>query len=108
MFFAKIFSYAQRRKLCALAFDSTRDYLREHAPRLAPLLARHGLRLRSERIADQAREVTDAVTDPRPLHPGTSRRRSLRRIGRDLDHTLTQLEREIETLRAARRGTRAA
>ena len=57
MFFAKIFSYAQRRKLCALAFDSTRDYLREHAPRLAPLLARHGLRLRSDRIADREREV---------------------------------------------------
>ncbi|MGA8031967.1 MAG: patatin-like phospholipase family protein, partial [Casimicrobiaceae bacterium] len=47
MFFAKIFSYAQRRKLCALAFESTRSYLREQAPRLAPLLARHGLRLRA-------------------------------------------------------------
>ncbi len=108
MFFAKIFSYAQRRKLCALAFESTRDYLREHAARLVPLLARHGLRLRNERIADRQREVADAVTDPRPLHPGTSRRRSLRRIGRDLDHTLTQLEREIATVRGARRVARPA
>ncbi|HMA30958.1 MAG TPA: patatin-like phospholipase family protein [Casimicrobiaceae bacterium] len=101
MFFAKIFSYAQRRKLCALAFESTRDYLREHAPRLAPLLARHGFRLRAERIADRGREVTDAVTDPRPLHAGGSRRRGLRGIRRDLDRALTQLEREVETLRVA-------
>ena len=108
MFFAKVFSYAQRRKLCALAFDSTRDYLREQAPRLAPLLARHGLRLRAERIADRPRQVTDAVTDPRPLHAGGSRRRSLRRIGRDLDRTLAQLEREVETLRAAPRVPHAA
>ena len=52
MFFARIFSYAQRRRLCALAFDSTRRYLRGNAQRLvAPRLARHGLRLRTERIA---------------------------------------------------------
>ncbi|HSQ81198.1 MAG TPA: patatin-like phospholipase family protein [Casimicrobiaceae bacterium] len=102
MFFAKVFSYAQRRKLCALAFDSTRDYLREQAPGLAPLLVRHGLRLRAERIADRQRQVTDAVTDPRPLHAGGSRRRNLRRIGRDLDRTLAELEREVETLRARR------
>ncbi len=102
MFFAKIFSYAQRRKLCALAFESTRGYLSEQAPRLAPLLARHGLRLRAERIADPGREVTDAVTDPRPLHAGGSHRRSLRGIRRDLDRALTQLEREVETLRAAK------
>ena len=101
MFFAKIFSYAQRRKLCALAFESTRDYLRGHAPRLAPLLARHGFRLRAERIADRGRAVTDAVTDPRPLHAGGSRRRSLRGIRRDLDRALTHLEREVETLRVA-------
>ncbi|MGE5090336.1 MAG: patatin-like phospholipase family protein [Candidatus Levyibacteriota bacterium] len=108
MFFAKVFSYAQRRKLCALAFDSTREYLRERAPQLAPLLARHGLRLRAERIADPQRRVTDAVTDPRPLHAGGSRRRSLHRIGRDLDRTLAQLEREVESLRGAMRVPRAA
>ena len=36
MFFARIFSYAQRRRLCALAFDSTRRYLQDNAQRLAP------------------------------------------------------------------------
>ena len=43
MFFARIFSYAQRRRLCALAFESTRTYLRRNAALVEPRLARHGL-----------------------------------------------------------------
>ena len=74
MFFARIFSYAQRRRLCALAFDSTRRYLRDNARATGPRLARHGLRLRTERIARPTRDIADALTDPRPLHAGAKRR----------------------------------
>jgi predicted acylesterase/phospholipase RssA len=101
MFFARIFSYSQRRRLCALAFESTRGFLRGNASTLAPRLARHGLRLRTERIADPARDVTDALTDPRPLHAGALRRRTVRATTRDLDHTLGQLERQLARMRAA-------
>ena len=100
MFFARIFSYAQRRRLCALAFDSTRRYLQDNAQRLAPGLARHGLRLRTERIASSERDIADALTDPRPLHSGTKRRRTVRAAARDLDHTLGHLERQLDRMRA--------
>ena len=75
MFFARIFSYAQRRRLCALAFESTRAYLRRNAALVAPRLARHGLALRTARIDDAGRDVTDALDDARPLHAGTRSRR---------------------------------
>ncbi len=101
MFHAKIFSYARRRRLCALAFDSTRASRRARAHELSPLLARHGVRLNTARLADDRRRVTDAVCDPRPLHTAPLRRRGLRSIRRDLEHALTQLEREVESLRPA-------
>ncbi len=58
MFFARIFSYAQRRRLCALAFESTRSYLRRNAGTLAPRLARHGLALRMDRVDDLDRATS--------------------------------------------------
>src|SRR5437763_2964337 len=57
MFFASIFSYTQRRRLCALAFATTRQNLRARARTLAPLLAKHGIRVRTERLADTTRAV---------------------------------------------------
>ena len=91
MFFANIFSYGQRRRLCALAFERTRDNLLARAGALAPTLARHGIALRLDRLGDPARDVTDALTDPRPLH--AQRRSNVRRTARDLRHTLGHLER---------------
>ncbi len=91
MFFANIFSYGQRRRLCALAFDRTRRNLLARAKALAPSLSRHGIKLRLDRLGDPARDVTDVLTDSRPLHaqsPG-----SVRRTTRDLRHTLGHLER---------------
>jgi predicted acylesterase/phospholipase RssA len=94
MFFANIFSYAQRKRLCELAFATTRQSLLARAEVMAPAWKRHGLTLDLERLADQTRRVTDTLNDPRPLHPNT-RRRSVAQTTRDLAHTLTQLERTM-------------
>jgi len=91
MFFANIFSYGQRRRLCALAFERTRGNLLARADALAPTLARHGIKLRLDRLGDPARGVTDALTDPRPLH--AQERHNVRGTARDLRHTLGHLER---------------
>ena len=91
MFFANIFSYGQRKRLCALAFERTRRNLSARADALGPALRRHGIELRSDRLDDPARDVTDALNDPRPLH--AQPRGDVRRTARDLHHTLGHLER---------------
>ena len=91
MFFANIFSYRQRRRLCALAFERTRRNLLARADVLSPALARHGITLRMDRLQDPARSENDALTDPRPLH--AQARGDVRRTARDLRHTLVHLER---------------
>ena len=91
MFFANIFSYRQRRRLCALAFERTRRNLLARADVLSPALARHGITLRMDRLQDSARSENDALTDPRPLH--AQARGDVRRTARDLRHTLVHLER---------------
>ena len=99
MFFARIFSYAQRKRLCALAFAATRDNLRARADALEPALARHGIALNAERLADPARRVTEALNDPRPLKPDAGREATVRRTARELAHTLDHLERYLATAR---------
>lgn len=48
MFFTNIFSYASRRRVCEHAFRATLTDLRARREQLAPVLARHGLRLREQ------------------------------------------------------------
>ena len=98
MFFANIFSYSQRKRLCELAFVTTRQSLLARAQSMAPAWKRHGLTLNRERLADQTRRVTDTLNDPRPLHPD-ARRRSVAQTTRDLAHALLQLERAVEARR---------
>jgi NTE family protein len=97
MFFANIFSYRQRRRLCALAFERTRGNLLGRADALAPSLSRHGISLRLDRLRDPARSVTDALTDPRPLHAQIGG--DVRNTARDLRHTLGHLERWLASAR---------
>ena len=99
MFFASIFSYAQRKRLCAAAYQKTRQNLAERAGALLLQLAKHGVMLRTDRIADPARKIVDALTDPRPLNVGRGRRKSVRQSARDLAYTLDHLERWLATAR---------
>jgi len=92
MFFASIFSYAQRKRLCAAAYQKTRQNLSVRADALAPQLAKHGVTLRLDHIRDSVRTVTSALTDSRPLHVGQPRRNEVRQAARDLAHTLDHLE----------------
>jgi hypothetical protein len=93
MFFANIFSYRQRKRLCAQAFNKTRRSLQARAAELAPVFARHGITFRLDRLHDAHRHVTDAVFDPRPLHADRTRPPTVREAARDLDRTLGALER---------------
>lgn len=98
MFFANIFSYRQRRRLCRVAFATTRSGLAARADALAPLLRRHGITIRHDRLADDARDITAALTDPRPLKHDTARR-TVKQTARELAHTLDHLERAVAEAR---------
>ena len=76
MFFAHLFSLRERREVCELAYRLTRAQLRAQLPDLEPRLARHGLRVREDVLADESRTVwtgPEGIDEPKPA------RRSLRR-----------------------------
>jgi NTE family protein len=98
MFFANIFSYSQRKRLCALAFEKTRSNLLARAEVLAPVWKRHGITLRVDRLCDLDRRVADAVSDPRPLHHDVHNA-TVRQTTRNLAHALDQLERAVAASR---------
>ncbi|MGO9546015.1 MAG: patatin-like phospholipase family protein [Rhodomicrobium sp.] len=57
MFFANVFSYADRRRLCEHAYQQTRADLLRRAGVLKPILARHGLVLDEAVLRDRSRTL---------------------------------------------------
>jgi predicted acylesterase/phospholipase RssA len=98
MFFANIFSYRARRRLCGIAFAKTRQSLAARAESLAPALAKHGIAIRHDRLAQARRGIEDALTDPRPLR-AQPEKLTVRRTARELAHTLDHLERAVSAAR---------
>jgi len=90
MFFTNVFSFSARRKVAAHAYEATRRDLRARVDELAPALARHGLRLRREVLADGSRDLWEGVGLPGESESSTSLR-TLRR----LDDTLDRIERLV-------------
>lgn len=57
MFFTNVFSYRDRRHLCEHAFQHTRRDLWQRRAELGPILARHGLELDLDALADEQRSL---------------------------------------------------
>lgn len=57
MFFTNIFSFSARRSIAEHAYHATRRDLRRRRAQLAPVLASHGLRLRTEVLDDETRDL---------------------------------------------------
>ena len=74
MFFANVFRYADRRRLVDHAYQRTRQDLRRHALALAPVLARHGLRLDARALRDRHRSFHRAVDEQRTRNAAVGRR----------------------------------
>ena len=90
MFFANIFSYAHRKRLCEAAYRNTRQSLLARRETLEPQLAKRGVHLNLPRLTDAHRGMHAALDDPRPL---LTRSPGVRQAARDLAHTLDHLER---------------
>jgi NTE family protein len=57
IFFTNVFSYASRQRVCEHAYKRTRRDLVKRAVELEPILARHGIRLRHDLLADSRRRL---------------------------------------------------
>jgi NTE family protein len=88
-FFTRIFSASSRRSLCEHAYRRTRTDLLDRAGSLAPVLARHGLRLDLERLRGPAHAL---VREAERRAPRAGR---LAGATHRLDRTLDDLERVV-------------
>lgn len=83
MFFANAFSYANRQRVCEHAYRATLADLSRRRAQLAPVLARHGLGLRTGVLDDPDRSILDGLGIERPRSADVSAR--LRRALDDVD-----------------------
>jgi NTE family protein len=86
IFFTNVFSYATRQRVCEHAYRRTRRDLVKRAAELGPLLARHGIRLRHDLLADPHRKLDVNLA---------KRRRKAGRLG----GTIADLEEALHDLR---------
>jgi NTE family protein len=86
MFFSNIFSFRTRREVCEHAYSMTRRHLRENADEIAAKLARHGLELRHDVLADPTRTL---------FRPGPAPSR-FGRVVDDAKATIRRLEQALE------------
>ncbi len=84
LFFANTFSYRQRREMAEHAYQRTRALLKLRAGRLAPQLARHGIRVDHAVLADPARRLIDTRWQPADSAVATRLHRVLDELQRRL------------------------
>lgn len=90
MFFTNIFSFSNRREVCEYAWQTTRRQLLQRAEELQPLLEKHGLSLRTDRLRDTGLTLYDDQA------PGDSEiRRRLGKTLHDLDQILDRMDRAV-------------
>jgi predicted acylesterase/phospholipase RssA len=68
MFFANVFSYSDRRRLCEHAYQFTRRELLRRRDELSPVLQRHGLALDRAVLEDHGRKLVDGLPSTAPAH----------------------------------------
>lgn len=71
MFFSNPFSYANRRRVCEHAYQSTREDLWRRRKVIAPVLKRHGIRLNTKILQDRTRTYASSL-EPMPAPPSLS------------------------------------
>lgn len=89
MFFTNLFSYSSRRRLCEHAYQRTREELWKRRHELAPLLARHGIAIRSDVLRDESLTLVKSLKRTR----GVWRETATTAATRLLAHTLDDLDR---------------
>jgi hypothetical protein len=97
MFFTNLFSYSSRRRLCEHAYQKTREELWRRRHELAPLLARHGVTIRTNVLRDEKLTLVKTLKKSR----GVWRESATTAATRLLTHTLDDLDRWLRYTAAA-------
>ena len=102
LFFSNIFSFKNRHDVCEHAYQATRRHLRARADEIGPVLARHGLTLRTDVLADETRSLyADALPPaPRPAPNGAEASGSTADVLRETDEVLDRLDAVLDRVRA--------
>jgi predicted acylesterase/phospholipase RssA len=110
MFFSNVFSYGNRQHVAELAYRSTLTDLGARRNELAPILARHGLRLRDEVLNDTQRQLLAGLTDkPARKTAATARlRRALDDLGTLVEKKRVAPKKAAKPRRSAPRATARA
>lgn len=85
LFYTNVFSFSARRRISQLAYRNTLDDLRKRRAVLEPMLARHGIRLREDVIADRPRSILAHLP---PARRSTDATAQLDRALDDIEHSL--------------------
>ena len=95
MFFTNIFSYADRKRLSEQAYRKTREELRRRHDELAPKLARHGVTINLDVLADPHRSLARRMGQ---LQRQRARNMGLTALG--LSDTLDELARAVRRMQS--------
>jgi predicted acylesterase/phospholipase RssA len=100
IFFSNVFSFANRRKVCEHAYQTTRRDLLARKNELIPLFARHGITLRVDILEDQSRHFDSNLRVP----PEISKLAKLQNpVTNTLSDTLDELQAWLESRRTIAR-----
>lgn len=89
LFYTNIFSFSSRRRISQLAYRNTLDDLRNRRAQIEPVLARHGIRLREDVIANRPRSILAHLPKPMRCTETTAR----------LTHALDDIEHGLQRRR---------
>jgi hypothetical protein len=85
MFFTNVFSYSARHRVCEHAFKRTLHDLKSRAGILAPMLAKHGLKLNMAVLENPDISLLDGI---KPIQPRTAVTAQLWHNLDDVEHGL--------------------
>lgn len=86
MFFTNVFSFDSRQRVCEHAYQSTLCDLRRRKTELAPILAKHGLKLRDEILNTETSSIMHGLNKPVRQTETTAR---LRRALDDIEYSMS-------------------
>lgn len=102
MFSDNTMRYRTRMTLARHGYETVASHLNEHYPYYSQMMARHGVTISNQRLANDLRNLDAAGDDVRAMRAALANDGSLHSAPAGLSHTLAELERLLNRLEEAR------